>query len=127
MLNYNLSLITKMTIGIEAYSVPTGTRWTFSCIDVRFQRSPQRNSPHSKVYYHVHKRPPLVVFQNQINPVHVIPSYYFIKSHFNMQLPHTPSFPNAQPSSRFLPPKFCMYLSSHLYVLRAVPTSCSVI
>jgi hypothetical protein len=75
-----------LTISFATYSVLAGKQWTLFFIDVKFQRPPSRNSPRFMVYHHVHKGPTLVVFQNQINPVHVIPSYC-LKTHFDIQLP----------------------------------------
>jgi hypothetical protein len=43
-----------------------------------------------KVYYRVHRSPPLVPLRNKNNPLHNIP-YYFSKIYFNIIHPLTPS------------------------------------
>jgi hypothetical protein len=53
-----------------------------------------------KVHYRINKTSPLVSIQSQINPVHVLPSY-FLEIHFNITIPSTSRSSKCSPSLRF--------------------------
>jgi hypothetical protein len=64
----------------------------------------------SKIYYRVHKSPPLAPLLNQINPVHITPSYLrsilILSTHLRLVLPRG-LFPSGLPTNILYAFPFC--------------------
>jgi hypothetical protein len=106
----------KLTQNILTYCMEQSPSWEakrFSAI-----RQIPRVFRNPKVHCRIHTCPPPVPILSHIDPVHV-PTSCFLKIHLNIILPSTSGSSKCSLSLRLPPPKPCIRLSCHPYVLHA--------
>jgi hypothetical protein len=81
---------------------------------------PSQKIPHllwnPKVHYCVQNSPPLVHILSQINPVHILTTYFF-KIRSNIILPSTPKSSRVVSCLQVFRSTFCTHLISHAYYM----------